>query len=1188
MKTLAGWYPSDGIVFAGLEVLGMIAVLVALTWAAEQLWARRQPALRIALWLSALVGVLLTPAIALIGRQLPWHVAVLTPERGADASPVEHLSHAAPPTPAGLEDGPASAVAGEQSGSTAPMGLREEVLTGYKTDPLFPDRKAQTADPVVSPSHVPMQALGTAEELPAPPPNALHALATLALLVWSLGSIYLAARLLHGWRRVRRLLRQSRMLDGPRWEAELTEVARILSIARLPEIRLSPDVRSPLVAGLLSPRVVLPEALLEHSEPRQLRAILIHECAHVVRRDSWVRPLQHLATVLFWVHPLVHLLNRRLDRAREEVCDNHVLAGVDAPAYAQTLLTVAQFCYPIPRLEGHLTMMLRHYNLMHRVADLLDERRDTATRLPAIQRMTVLMLLILVFGVLSSVSLEGAVNAQGKKGKLASPVQTAPKDQAAADRPLRPVATLRGTVLTAEGAPAAGAIVWAAKFSHSPLQRRETAADAKGRYTLQLEPGEWWLWARRGTQGGEGQAANGTVRIVAGREPELKTIRLEERGTLRGRLLQAETGKPIHGGKLFLDNGLVLTAGADGRFEVGGLSRKDHEAFVVAPGRMRMRVLFDTTARAETELDVPVPRAGKIVGRVTDLDGKPIPGAYVGKSTSGSYFSINGLWLACDAQGRFEYDNSVPPDQPTRLSAAAPGYVEEERDGLLVPDYDKPLQLYFRLRPKPSDPKPRAESHGAAKSKPKPPDDEARRTVSGVVRGPDKKPVAGVVVRWGFRPFVDAIQTRTDAEGRFRLTVPDKANMLAVLPRRFPPQFPRVTAGGDQTIEVQLRAGHTVRGQVLDEDGKPVKDVQVIAVVPSPDLRIGNPFWLTEAAVYTSASGLFELHGVPDDNARFDFVKPGMSDVRNRKLAFDDANNIVTVKMSYGGAISGRVVDREGKPIRNFRVLVNFPRERRPGDQTSGFFAGYCGIGVRFTSADGSFVLTGVGAGSVYRVTALAEGHGEATADRVTAVPLNHLATTKPVTLRAGPPIRLRVRALTADGKPIAGARVTLVNGELALDQSFAWGYHDASWEDMVRGRTTAEGWADFPALTFSGATVLVQAPGYARHRIGWRDGQKELTIKLAPESALMGEVHDGAGRPVKEFYLNLMSGGDQVSAKVGPDDRGRFRVAELPAGTWTITVRGADGLSMLYQDKVELKAGDSKELKIEAKKEQP
>jgi hypothetical protein len=290
--------------------------------------------------------------------------------------------------------------------------------------------------------------------------------------------------------------------------------------------------------------------------------------------------------------------------------------------------------------------------------------------------------------------------------------------------------------------------------------------------------------------------------------------------------------------------------------------------------------------------------------------------------------------------------------------------------------------------------------------------------------------------------------------------------------------------------------------------------------------------------------------------------------------------------MQYGGAISGRVVDRDGKPVRNFRVLVNFPHERRPGDASGGYFAGYCGIGVRFTSADGSFVLTGVGTGSVHRIMAVAEGHGEAVVDRVTALPVNRLKGVEPVVLQAGPPVRLRVRALTADRKPLAGARVTLVNGEPGLDTSFSWGYHDASWEDMVRGRTGADGWADFPALSFGSATVLVQAPGRARYRVGWRDGAKELTCELGREAVLAGEVRDGAGQPVKTFYVNLSAGGDQVSATVEPVDKGRFRVGGLPAGKWQVLIRDIDGRSTLHQEAVTLEAGQTKELKVKTGKQ--
>jgi hypothetical protein len=747
-----------------------------------------------------------------------------------------------------------------------------------------------------------------------------------------------------------------------------------------------------------------------------------------------------------------------------------------------------------------------------------------------------------------------------------------------------PATPLQGLVRAADGSPAGGAVVWAAKFSYGPLQRRETVADSAGHYTLDLDPGDWNLWARRGTQGAGGPPHHLKVTRLAGRDPEPLTIDLEERGTFRGRLLEAETGNPIPRGQLFLDAGLVLTTDADGRFEVGGLSRSNHESFVVAPGRMRLRVLFDTTGRADTELDVPVPRAGKLVGRVTDQGGKPIPGAYVGRHTSGTYFSINGLFLACDAEGRFAYDDAVPPGQSTWLAAAAPGYLEEQHEGLHVPEDGKPLELHFRLRPKPSQqPAPRGHA------------DEALRTVSGIVCGPDKKPVAGVLVRWGYQPFVGATEVRTDRAGYFRFDVPDKAGMLAVLPRDSRPEFPRVAAGGNQTVEVTLREGHTARGLVRDDTGKPIKNVKVIPVVASPDPRIGNPYWLSETAVATDAAGRFALTGIPD-GARFDFLKPGLSEVRNQELVLDGPDNAVTVTMWSGGAISGRVVDRHGKPVRSFRVLVGFPRDRRPGDQSSGFFAGYSGMGVRFTSADGGFVLTGVGAGSVYRITVLADRYGAAVADRVVAVPANRLASAEPVTLRAGPPLRLRVRAVTSDGKPIAGARVTLILSEPELDRSsFVWGYHDASWKAMERTRTAPDGWADFPVLSFTEATVLVQAPGYAHQRLGWRDGRKELTVTLAPEAVLTGEVRAAAGAG-ETFYVNLMSsgdatrpgqaGGDQISAHIGRDARGRFRIAELPAGTWTVTVCDADGRETLHQSQVTLTEGETREMEVERKKE--
>jgi protocatechuate 3,4-dioxygenase beta subunit len=711
---------------------------------------------------------------------------------------------------------------------------------------------------------------------------------------------------------------------------------------------------------------------------------------------------------------------------------------------------------------------------------------------------------------------------------------------------------LRGIVLTAQGKPAAGAIVWAARHTYGPLERRETVADANGRYALRLYPGEWYIWARHGTQGAEAPARSEAVEIPAGRAPEELNITLEERGMLRGRLLEAETGKPIAGGRLFLDTALVLTTNKDGRFETGGLARTNHESFVVAAGRQRIRVLFDTTARAETELDVPVPRGGTIVGRVTDAEGKPIAGAYVGRGTSGTHFSINALYEPCDADGRFVY-HGVSLDRPTSLAGYAPGFVDELRDDILLGPGEKPAELIFRLRPQPPE-------TPAGK-------DDKRRVVSGVVLGPNSVPQPGVAIRWGTWPHAGAPRTKTDDGGRFRLTVPDDTNTLVVVHRVYQVALEQVAAGGDKEVVIRLRAGKTARGRVIDEAGHPVRDVHIAA----------NGTW--DKRGRTGPDGKFEILGV-SEGAVFDFVKHGMTDLRGQSLNLDAENNTVVVQ--YGGAIKGRVVDRDGRPIRSFRVLLDFPRNRQPTDRTDIGFAGHVGIGVRFTSADGSFVFTNIGDNGVYRVRVLAEGHSEAVEDRVASAPVNRLAKTEAVTLKAGASVHFRVRAVDASGKPIAGARVALIDGRAELDRSINWSTDEAGWENVVRGQTGPDGWADFPALAIGAATVVVRAPGYARQHVGWRAAEKEMTLTMPAEAVATGVVRDPTGGSLKEGHVVLRSGTDLVAVKI--NDAGHFRAAELPAGNWTLQVYGPDGQTVLHERELSVKPGESKELTIDTK----
>ena len=150
---------------------------------------------------------------------------------------------------------------------------------------------------------------------------------------------------------------------------------------RLPPVLTSAAVRG---AGRGRPVAVrasyCPKDWPSRSPSDSLRDVLVHECAHVVRLDAWVGLLQRLAGAIFWPHPLVHYASGQLTRAREEVCDNHVLRCGDPRGYARTLLALTEQCRPLGAVRPGLGLLGARWTLADRVAGLLDTRRIPMTR----------------------------------------------------------------------------------------------------------------------------------------------------------------------------------------------------------------------------------------------------------------------------------------------------------------------------------------------------------------------------------------------------------------------------------------------------------------------------------------------------------------------------------------------------------------------------------------------------------------------------------------------------------------------------------------------------------------------------------------------------------------------------------------------------------------------------------------
>jgi hypothetical protein len=118
----------------------------------------------------------------------------------------------------------------------------------------------------------------------------------LLFMLWLAGVTWGVARWLFYWTRLRCLLAAATPAD-PELQAESQRVAAEYKLHPVPRLVVTQASCSPFVCGGLRPTVVLPASLLPHLEPGELRRILLHEQAHLKRRDLWWNWLPEICVV---------------------------------------------------------------------------------------------------------------------------------------------------------------------------------------------------------------------------------------------------------------------------------------------------------------------------------------------------------------------------------------------------------------------------------------------------------------------------------------------------------------------------------------------------------------------------------------------------------------------------------------------------------------------------------------------------------------------------------------------------------------------------------------------------------------------------------------------------------------------------------------------------------------------------
>ena len=680
-------------------------------------------------------------------------------------------------------------------------------------------------------------------------------------------------------------------------------------------------------------------------------------------------------------------------------------------------------------------------------------------------------------------------------------------------------AAITGTLVNSDGQPIAGARVsiYPLELPEAALVRvssktpdrtaiAQTTSDTKGRFSIPSPKDAVVAVA-------VSAAGFAPASLRAERDDELGAILMNAAAMTTGRITAA--GKPVAGAKVILlgSGEYVATTDAEGKYAAPDPSRWANHIIVVHPDFAIISEGSRGPAMRAADLNQTLEPGVAVSGRVLGEDGKsPVAGAAL---------VIDEMTVAKSAE-----DGSF-----TIAHAPKEWQTIDARSGNLAGTFARNGNAAAAIRV------------------------SRMATVSGTLR--DMKslaPVAGAMIqlRQGRRfAFGNEISAITDAKGAFVVNVPGGNYAINVLRPGYAVAQSSVNAPAAARMTKNLAGTQLARvsGVVVDENKNPVGGARVEAgsVEREPGMRMFRGNNGAQEVAIAAPDGSFVIRPEPDTDVQLEAKKKGYPEARSATMRFasGERKRGVVLTIPIGVAVTGRVVDRNGKPVADAAVYAT---EAQGGG--SNFVRRIMRFGERNddnvvkTAADGTFT-TRVKPGT-YNFRVVREGFAtKAIASRQIG------AGAPPIEITLDPGVALAGR-ITRGGAGLEGVTVDIFGEESAADSAKTGPDGSFRIEGLTPGQAmmniskTEESVQQFRPVTIP---------------------SENLVIDLPVGASVSGRVVEkGSGNPVREFdagYSAARGGGGMMFMGPGitkhfTSDDGSFVLEHVPPGAVNITVTAA------------------------------
>lgn len=202
---------------------------------------------------------------------------------------------------------------------------------------------------------------------------------TILFLIWIMGVMIMSVLTLHSLNYVRSIKRSALPLQNQQVKTIYYNCLKELKISHPVSVYSTAFLKSPVLIGIIHPRIYIPIHLISELNPDDMRFMLLHELQHYRHKDTLIGFLMVISNILYWFNPFIWYALKEIHCDRELACDSAVLQMISTDEYQAYGMTLINFAEKLSSFSSPLAVgMSGNFRQMkRRILNIAVFRKET-------------------------------------------------------------------------------------------------------------------------------------------------------------------------------------------------------------------------------------------------------------------------------------------------------------------------------------------------------------------------------------------------------------------------------------------------------------------------------------------------------------------------------------------------------------------------------------------------------------------------------------------------------------------------------------------------------------------------------------------------------------------------------------------------------------------------------------------